>query len=73
MQMAHPYHGGDIMDMYNNLLPLGMAVAIFDEEMTNDRLDNMTEAEKEELMNRAKDEKSGKALDAILNRMSDGD
>ena len=59
------------MDMYNELIPLGMALAVFDDEVTKSRLENMTEAQKEELMNRAKDTKSGDELAAILNEISD--
>ena len=58
------------MDMYNKLIPLGMALAVFDDEVTKSRLENMTEAQKEELMNRAKDTKSGDELAAILNEIS---
>lgn len=58
------------MDMYNELIPLGMALAVFDDEVTKIRLENMTEAQKEELMNRAKDTKSGDELAAILNEIS---
>ncbi len=58
------------MDMYNELIPLGMALAVFDDEVTKSRLENMTEAQKEELMNRAKDTKSGDELAAILNEIS---
>lgn len=58
------------MDMYNELIPLGMALAVFDDEVTKSRLENMTEAQKEELMDRAKDTKSGDELAAILNEIS---
>ncbi len=58
------------MDMYNELIPLGMALAVFDDEITKSKLENMTEAQKEELMNRAKDTKSGDELAAILNEIS---
>ena len=58
------------MDMYNELIPLGMALAVFDDEVKKSRLENMTEAQKEELMNRAKDTKSGDELAAILNEIS---
>ena len=58
------------MDMYNELIPLGMALAVFDDEVTKSRLENMTEAQKEELMNRAKDTKSGDELAAMLNEIS---
>ena len=58
------------MDMYNELIPLGMALAVFDDEVTKSKLENMTEAQKEELMNRAKDTKSGDELAAILNEIS---
>lgn len=58
------------MDMYHELIPLGMALAIWDDEITQSKLENMTEAEKEELINRAKDTKSGDELSAILNELS---
>lgn len=58
------------MSLYNELIPLGLALAVFDDEITKSRLETMTEAEKEELMNRAKDTKSGDELDAILNEIS---
>lgn len=62
---------GDFMDLYNQLLPLGMALAILDDDVFTRRSGPMTEAEKEELINRARDSRSGEALAVVLNQLTD--
>lgn len=56
------------MDIYNDnyFIPLGRAMAVLEDEVDHETLKNMTEAEKEELLNRAKDQKDREKVRMIL-------
>ena len=56
------------VDIYNDnyFIPLGMAIAVLEDGVDHETLKNMTEAEKEELLNRAKDQKDREKVRMIL-------
>ena len=60
------------VDIYNDnyFIPLGMAMAVLEDEVDHETLKNMTEAEKEELLNRAKDQKDREKVRMILDENS---
>ena len=59
------------MDMYNNnLIPVAMLLALSDDDIARSNFSNLTESEKEEIINRAKDSKSDEELNIILNELS---
>lgn len=58
------------MDMYNNMMPLAMMLALSDDDIAQSNFSNMTEAEKEDLINRARDTKSDEELTILLNELS---
>ncbi len=58
------------MDMYNNMMPVAMLLALSDDDLARNNFSNLTESEKEEIINRAKDSKSDEELNIILNELS---
>lgn len=58
------------MDMYNNMMPLAMMLVLADDDIAQSNFSNMTEAEKEDMINRARDTKSDEELNLLLNELS---
>lgn len=53
----------------NNSLPMGFAMGLAMDMIAMDRFSNLTEAEKEELLNRARDAKSKDEMQRIIDEM----
>lgn len=58
------------MYMYDNLIPLAFALAIWDDDISFGRFSRLTEAEKEHVLYRAMDSKSADKVEVILNELS---
>lgn len=58
------------MDMYNNMMPLAMMLFLADDDIARSNFSNMTEAEKEAMINHARDTKSDEELTLLLNELS---
>ena len=56
------------MDFYNDtsFIPLGMAMAMMDDALDYDKIRNMTEAQREDLLYRAKDQGDMEKIQMIL-------
>ena len=55
---------------YNELIPLGLAVAAMDDSVDPDKVEHMTEAEKESLLNQVKDKGSKQQVQILINKLS---
>lgn len=61
------------MDTFNNdSLPMGFAMGLAMDLDAMSQFSNLTEAQKEELLNRARDAKSKDEMQRIISQISDG-
>ncbi|MFR8318390.1 MAG: hypothetical protein ACLU94_09630 [Catenibacillus sp.] len=58
------------MNMFDDFMPAAFAMALYNDGLAMNRFTDLSEAEKEEILNRARDSRSDEEISMIINELS---